>query len=37
MIKELCRLYQKMLRNLDASEEIINNVNVTRLKEKILK
>ena len=31
MMKELWLLYQKMLQNLDASEEIINNVNVARL------
>ena len=37
MMKDLHRLYQEMIRNLDASEEIINNVNVTRLKEEILK
>ena len=36
MMKDLRRLYQEMLWNLDASEEIINNVNVTRLKEEIL-
>ena len=29
MMKDLRRLYKVMLRNLDASEEIINNVNVT--------
>ena len=37
MMKELRGLYQEMLRKLDAFEEIINNVNVTRLKEEILK
>ena len=36
MMKELRRLYQEMLRNVDASGEIINNVNVTRLKEETL-
>ena len=35
-MKELRRLYQEMLRNVDASGEIINNVNVTRLKEETL-
>lgn len=32
IMKDLRRLYHKVRRNLDASEEIINNVNVTRLK-----
>ena len=32
MMRYLCRLYQDLLRNLDASEEIINNLNVARLK-----
>ena len=36
MMKDLRRLYQEMLRNLDTSEEITNNVNVIRLKEEIL-
>ena len=36
MMKELRRVYQEMLRNVDASGEIINNVNVTRLKEETL-
>ena len=36
MIKDLRCLYQEMLRNLIASEEIIIDVNVTRLKEEIL-
>ena len=33
MMKDFLRFYQEMLRDLDASEEIINNVNNTRLKE----
>ena len=37
MIKGLRSLYQDLPRNLDAFEEITNNVNVTGLKEKILK
>ena len=37
MMKNLFHLYQEMPRNLDASEEVINNVNVTRLKKEILK
>ena len=36
-MKDLRHLYQEMLRNLDASEEIINNINVTRLNKEILK
>ena len=35
-MEDLRRLYQEMLRNLDTSEEITNNVNVIRLKEEIL-
>ena len=37
MIKDLRSLYQEMLRNLTASEEIIIDGNVTRLKEEVLK
>ena len=37
MIKGLRSLYQDLPWNLDAFEEITNNVNVTGLKEKILK
>ena len=37
MIKDLHHLYQEIFQNLDAPEEIINNVNFTRLKEEILK
>ena len=37
MIKDLRGLYQEMLRNLTASEEIIIDGNVTRLKEEVLK
>ena len=37
MMKYLCCLYQEIFQNLDAPEEIINNVNATRLKEEILK
>ena len=36
-MKDLHCLYQEMIRNLYASEEITNNVNVTKLKDKILK
>ena len=35
MMKELRRLYQEMLQNVDTSGEIIDNVNVTRLKKKL--
>ena len=37
MMKNLCCLYQEIFQNLDPPEEIINNVNATRLKEEILK
>ena len=37
MIEGLRSLYQDLPRKLDAFEEITNNVNITGLKEKILK
>ena len=33
MMKDLHRLYQEIFQNLDAPQEIINNVNVIRLRE----
>lgn len=37
ILKELPCLYQEKLRNLDMSQELISNVNVTKLKEETIK
>ena len=37
ILEELPCLYQEKLRNLDMSQELISNVNVTKLKEETIK